>query len=172
MNNVPKIGLYRHFKGGYYFLMNVLRNDDGEPLVQYVNVLHPELGYFCRPFSQWDEFVSDRPDNYTGQTSRFELVKDLDNTVKNISTDQLLRELRSREDSPLQDLDIDGISSLVYSRDYCIGESHEATEDYPKGVSVHEVFDTKDSAFHYMNSHARSNRFKVFRRVFIEEKHL
>ena len=85
--NIPKIGLYRHFKGSYYFLMNMLRSDEEYPLVQYVNVLHPELGYFCRPYPEWNDDVSSREDNVTGQIHRFELVKDLDNSVKNISTE-------------------------------------------------------------------------------------
>lgn len=170
--NIPKIGLYRHFKGSYYFLMNMLRSDEEYPLVQYVNVLHPELGYFCRPYPEWNDDVSSREDNVTGQIHRFELVKDLDNSVKNISTEQLIQELRNREDSPLQDLDIKGISDLVFSRDYCIGEEHEETEDYPQGVSVNEVFDTKEEAFKYMNTHAKNRRFKIFRRVFIEETRL
>ena len=167
--NVPRVGLYKHFKGGYYYALNILRQDDGEPMIQYFNVMHPEFGYFVRPFSEWESDVSERTDNYTGQIHRFEKVKDLDNHIRNFSTEQLVAELRMRKDSPLQDLDIDGISELVFSKDYCIGEKHEETEDYPRGVSVNEVFDTKEEAVKYMNMYARSGRFSVFRRVFIEE---
>lgn len=171
--SVPKMGLYRHFKGGYYFLMNVLRNEDGEyPLLQYVDIEHPELGYFARPLPQWNDDIHEREDNYTGQTYRFEKVKDIDNPVRNLSTEQLIRELRGRENSPLQDLDIEEVSGRVFSRDYCIGEAHEETEDYPRGVSVNECFDTKEEAFKFMNTHAKNRKFKVFRRVFIEETHL
>lgn len=171
--NIPKMGLYRHFKGGYYFLMNVLRNEDGDyPLLQYVDIFHPELGYFARPVPQWNEDVSDRKDNMTGQIYRFERVVSIDNGISNFTTEQLMKELQVRENSPLQDLDIEEVSGRVFSRDYCIGEVHEETEDYPKGVAVNEVFDTKEEAFKYMNTHAKNMRFKIFRRVFIEETHL
>lgn len=171
--DIPKMGLYRHFKGGYYFLMNVLRNEDGEyPLLQYVDIFHPELGYFARPVPQWNEDVSDRKDNMTGQIYRFERVVSIDNGISNFTTEQLMRELQVRENSPLQDLDIEEVSGRVFSRDYCIGEAYEETEDYPQGVSVNEVFDTKEEAFKYMNTHAKNRRFKIFRRVFIEETHL
>lgn len=170
---IPKMGLYRHFKGGYYFLMNVLTNESGDyPLLQYVDIFQPELGYFARPVPEWNENVSDREDNVTGQTYRFERVVSIDNGISNFTTEQLIKELRMRENSPLQDLDIKEVSGRVFSRDYCIGEAHEATEDYPKGVSVGSVFDTKEEAFNYMNTHAKNSRFKIFRRVFIEETSL
>lgn len=170
---IPKQGLYRHFKGGYYFLMNVLKDENGDfPLLQYVDIMRPELGYFCRPVPSWNEDIHDRKDNITGQTYRFERVTNIDNGIENFTTEQLLRELKGRENSPLQDLDIDEVSGRVFSRDYCIGEPHEETEDYPRGVSVNEVFDTKEEAFNYMNTHAKSSRYGIFRRVFIREEHL
>lgn len=171
--NIPKMGLYRHFKGGYYFLMNVLRDENGDyPLLQYVDIFRPELGYFCRPVPQWNEDVSDRKDNKTGQMYRFERVMSIDNGIENFTTMQLMKELAEREDSPLQDLDIEEVSARVFSRDYCIGEKHKATEEYPQGVSVHEVYEDKEEAFKYMNTHAKNSRFGVFKRVFIEETHL
>lgn len=167
-----RVGLYRHFKGGYYLLINALRSDNpAEPFyAQYIDISHPELGYFTRPLSEWETDVLSRPDNVTGQRFRFEKVNSLLDNAKNMSTEHLIRELRGRSDSPFQELDIDGLSDLVYSSDYCVGEAFEATDDCPKGVSTDAVFDTPEQAFKYLREHPHSRRYKVFKRTFIEQK--
>lgn len=167
-----KLGLYRHFKGGYYLLLNLLRTDKVEEpyYAQYLDIMHIELGYFTRPFSEWSTDVLSREDNVTGQRFRFEKVNSLLDNAQNMSTEHLIRELRCRADSPLQELDIDGLSALVYSSDYCIGEAFEATDDNPKGVSTDAVFDTPEQAFKYLREHPHSRRHKVFKRTFIEQK--
>lgn len=164
-----KTGLYRHFKGSYYLVLNSLLGDDGIRYIQYVNVLSTESGYFCRPVAEFLDDVSDREDNYTGQKYRFERVTNLDDVVKNASTEQLVRELKGRVDSPFQKLDIDGLNSCVYSTDYVIGMPYEATEDSPKGVETLNVFDTAEEAWKYLKNRSSRKDITVFKRTFIEE---
>ncbi len=162
-----KLGLYRHFKGEYYFLLNIVRGDN-ERYVQYLNIFHPEYGYFVRPYSEWRTDVSEREDNITGQTYRFERVYSIDNAVKNLSTNQLIDELKERSDSPLQKLDIEGLSAKCFNSDYVVGEAYEATEDSPKGVYTVAVCDTPQEAFDYLSTHSTKKNTGVFKRTFIQ----
>lgn len=177
------LGLYRHFKGDYYYVQNIVTDtkDEKSQVVIYFDVLHPERGTFARTvldfIAKYDEsggdflghkYIIDRVDNVTGQTHRFEKIVSLDNEVKNLSTESLLNELAKRADSPLQELDIDGLSKRVFCSDYVIGEAYEATDDNPKGVFSFNVFDDGDSAFKYLSTHKHKSNAKVFKRTFIE----
>ena len=54
--NEPKvtIGLYRHFKGEYYFVQNIVKDAVRDiAMCQYFNVSHPEYGIFVRPVDEW-----------------------------------------------------------------------------------------------------------------------
>lgn len=161
------VGLYRHFKGEYYFVLNVVRNEkDGVFYMQYLNVLHPEYGYFVRPFSEFSEEVLDREDNVTGQLHRFERVVSLNDGIKNYSTTHLLNELAGRKDSPFQEADIEGLSDLVVCSDYCVGRFYEEDDDHSKGVETIVVLDTMEEAFEYMRrNHVRGG--EVFKRTFL-----
>lgn len=164
-NRPAMLGLYRHFKGEYYFLMNVLRNagSSGDDYVcQYFNVQHPEYGQFARPVSEWDTDVSNREDNVTGQTCRFERVT-IDNSVRNLPTQVLLSELRQREDSPLFGQDLTDQSAY---RDYCVGQTVVDPDTYSEGVFVLFVCEKKEDAFEYLRRHF-SDRVQVFCRTFI-----
>lgn len=174
--NIP-VGLYRHFKGAYYFLQRVCKSadapDEENPsgyICEYFNVLHPEKGFFTRKMSDWDSDVSHREDNVTGQTHRFELVKSLDgDTLKNYTTEHLLREIAGREDSPLQALGVENLSDCVYTWDFCVGEMIEAHDDKPRMVRPVAGFDYPKEAFEYLRNHY-SQRFGVFKRTFIQQK--
>lgn len=132
-----KPGLYRHFKGQYFYVLNVIRDcTSGEFMCQYVNVCRPEEIPWVRSVEDFvsdhdtteqfgDEmtlYIKDRKDNVTGQTYRFERVENIDFQVSSISTEQLMRELAKRRDSPIRDLDIEGAEALVFSRDYIVGK--------------------------------------------------
>lgn len=169
------IGLYRHFKGAYYFVQNVVKNAiTNEDMCYYYNVMHPEFGFFVRPIAEWfDEFtdrgrVVDRPDNHTGQKHRFEKVQSLYFGVKTITTEHLMRELAERNDSPLQALDIEGLNDRVFSVDYVIGERCLATEDHPDGVVTIASFNTEEQAKTYFATHKLRKSAGVFKRTFIE----
>lgn len=171
------IGLYRHFKGSYYFVQNIVKDAIRDVhMCYYFNVLHHEYGLFVRPVdnfnSDWDEnkeiYIKDRVDNITGQTHRFEKVKSLDDTVANITTDHLVRELANRVDSPFQHLDIKGLNSKVVCTDYVIGELFRETADHPTGIYSLATFNDEDQARHYFYGHQFRKETRVFKRTFIE----
>lgn len=170
MNVMNYVGLYQHFKGEYYYLLNLLRDsttDCKEFVCQYFNVLHPEYGYFSRPFSEWFTDVSEREDNVTGQITRFNRIKSLDTSVVNLTTEHLMRELANRADSPLQSLDIKGVSDHVYAVDYIIGEPQDANDDHPKnGVYTVAGFDSKYEAFEALRKNG-TPRQSIFKRTFL-----
>lgn len=171
------VGLYRHFKGQYFYVTGLSKSatDEKTVMVNYFNVCHPEYGSFVRPL---DDFVSDlddkavavvlRKDNVTGQRLRFERVKDLNFQLGSVSTEQLIEELRTRTDSPIHELDIEGLRSEVYAKDYCVGEACEATEDTPRGVYTIASFDKQMDAENYYSTHKHTKTTKVFKRTFIE----
>lgn len=179
------IGLYRHFKGDYYYVQSIVTDtmDERTKCVCYFNVMHPDYGLFTRPVYDFEALtyggklpngdttqfnIVDRKDNVTGQYRRFEKVKSLDNEVKNLSTETLINELRKRPDSPLQDLDIEGVSGSVFCRDYVVGDECYATEEYPRGVSTILGFTTESEARKYFHSHQHRKSTHVYKRVFIE----
>lgn len=167
MGSCFKFGLYRHFKGEVYFALNLLTSNDGDLYVQYVNALQPGQWY-SRPLKDWDDDVSNRGDNLTGQSRRFERITSYGASACDLSTDQLLRELAVREDSPLYGSDIPALSSGITAFDYVVGELGE-TDDGEKGVYCHAVFSTKDEAFN-SRTFQKEARSRVFRRTFIEQR--
>ena len=65
--------LYRHFKGGYYLVEKLARNEaDGEEVVVYTSMKTGQT--FIRPLSQFFTDVSEREDNVTHQVHRLEPV--------------------------------------------------------------------------------------------------
>ena len=171
------IGLYRHFKGQYFYVTGLSKSyDENTIMVNYFNVCHPELGSFVRPLDNFTatheedgHSIKDRPDNVTGQIMRFERVKDLNFQLGSISTEQLIEELRSRKDSPIHELDIEGLMSDVFSTDYVVGVSYDNPE-FSRGVEVICVTDTKEQAEQYLSTHIHRRGTRVFKRTFIEVK--
>lgn len=88
MNQV-KIGrVYRHFKGNFYFVENVAYDSETkERMVVYKPLYNREDGrtIWVRPEKMFLEEIPERPDNITGQKTRFELVEDIEkNYIPNI----------------------------------------------------------------------------------------
>ena len=79
-----KVGrVYRHFKGNYYFVENVgFDSETKERMVIYKPLYERQDNRFIwvRPEKMFLEQIPERPDNITGQKTRFELV---DKIVKN-----------------------------------------------------------------------------------------
>lgn len=176
-NNLPvTVGLYRHFKGEYYYVTGFSKNaHDDSIMVNYFNVCRPEnvnctrtLTDFIRTHEEDGRVIKDRPDNITGQITRFEKVKDLNFQLGSISTEQLIEELRRRTDSPIHELDIEELQSKIFAKDYVIGEAFEETEDTPKGVFTTASFNSQESAEKYYYSHQHNKKAKIFKRTFIE----
>lgn len=171
------VGLYRHFKGQYYYVTGLSKSatDEKTVMVNYFNVCHPEYGSFVRPLDDFTatheedgRVIKDRPDNVTGQLMRLERVKDLNFQLGSVSTEQIIGELRRRTDSPIHELDIEGLQSKIFSKDYCVGEACEATEDTPRGVYTLASFDKQMDAENYLFTHSHKKNTKVFKRTFIE----
>ena len=171
------VGLYRHFKGQYYYVTGLSKSatDEKTVMVNYFNVCHPEYGSFVRPLDDFTatheedgRSIKDRPDNVTGQIMRLERVKDLNFQLGSVSTEQIIDELRRRTDSPIHELDIEGLQSKIFSKDYCVGEACEATEDTPRGVYTVSTFETPEQAYQYLSTHQHKRNTKVFKRTFIE----
>lgn len=78
MKHVQIGKVYRHFKGNYYFVENVgFDSETQDRMVIYKPLYEREDGksIWVRPESMFlSEVPSDRPDNITHQTHRFELV--------------------------------------------------------------------------------------------------
>ena len=77
-----KIGkVYRHFKGNYYFVEDIAYDSETqERMVVYKPLYDREDGrsLWISPEKMFLEQIPERPDNITGQKSRFELVNDFD----------------------------------------------------------------------------------------------
>lgn len=77
-----KIGrVYRHFKGNYYFVENVAYDSETKERMVVCKPLYPrDDGYsiWVRPEKMFLEEIPARPDNITGQKTRFALVTDLE----------------------------------------------------------------------------------------------
>lgn len=59
-----KPGVYRHFKGNYYFLIGVAAHSETrEPLAVY-RALYGERGLWARPLAMWTERIE--RDGYAG----------------------------------------------------------------------------------------------------------
>lgn len=185
MEQKVNIGLYRHFKGDYFYVTGLVREtfDEKSTMVAYFNVCHPEFGTFVRPLDEFisdhdtviqfgDEmtmYIKDRIDNVTGQSERFRRVTDLNFQVADMPTSELLYELSKRKDSPLYGLDtIKSLSDSIFSSDYVVGEFYEATEDTPKGVATTSVHDTEEEAKKYLSTHKHRKNTGVFKRTFIK----
>ena len=106
--------------------------------------------------------------NSVGIKANQNVVKLLVQACKGKTTEQLIKELRNRVDSPIHELDIEGLQSKIFAKDYIVGEACEQTEDTPQGVYTIASFNDEDSASMYYYSHLHNKRTKMFKRVFIE----
>lgn len=79
MENVKIGGVYRHFKGNYYFVLDVaLDSETKERMVVYRPLYErTDSMLWVRPEKMFLESIPERPDNITGQKFRFVLVEDL-----------------------------------------------------------------------------------------------
>lgn len=174
------VGLYRHFKGEYYYVTGLSKSatDEKTVLVNYFNICHPEYGSFSRPLddfcSDYDVkdtsiiYIVDRIDNRTGQHLRFERVRDLNFQLGSVSTEQLIDELRRRTDSPIHELDIEELQSNIYCKDYVVGMPYD--NDYGKGVdSIVSCFKLED-ALKYASNHQLRKGTRIYKRTFIIEE--
>lgn len=79
MEEIKINSVYRHFKGNYYYIVDVaLDSETKERMVVYKPLYKREDSMlWVRPEKMFHEVLPERPDNITGQKHRFELVTDL-----------------------------------------------------------------------------------------------
>ena len=80
MENVKIDRVYRHFKGNYYFVENIAYNSETEEKMVTYKPLYKrddDRNIWVRPEKMFLDNISDRSDNITGQTYRFELVDNI-----------------------------------------------------------------------------------------------
>jgi len=174
------IGVYRHFKGEYYYVTHLVHSavDEKSIEVVYFNVCHPEFGSYARPVEDFEAekctlaegievLIKDRPDNVTGQIKRFERVKDLNYQIGSVSTEQLILELRKRKDSPIHELDIEGLMSDVFVNDWCVCECYEETLETPKGCYTLFSAEDREKCEKWYDTHKHKKNTHVMKRTFI-----
>ena len=80
MEEVKVNGVYRHFKGNYYYVVDVaLDSESKERMVVYKPLYERcDSMLWVRPEKMFLSQISERPDNVTGQNVRFKLVSELE----------------------------------------------------------------------------------------------
>lgn len=82
MENEVQIGkVYRHFKGNYYFVENIAYDSETQERMVVYKPLYERADnrkIWVRPEKMFLSPISERPDNITGQTHRFELAEELE----------------------------------------------------------------------------------------------
>lgn len=178
MNN-SLLGLYRDYEGNYIFVQNMVTHADGDLYCVYFDVMHPEKGFMCRPAYEWFDTLIELPSgfsvpiekvaqNVTGQKHRYEKIVDLDDNVKNLSTEQLIKELGSRNDSPFQHTDIEGLNEKVLDYDYIIGFPTYVEDEGKEVFSVLYADDNLDRVKRYFSTHKFIDMAKIYKRTCME----
>lgn len=85
MEEVKINSVYRHFKGNYYYVVEVATDSETrERMVVYKPLyLRTDSMLYVRPEKMFIEVIPERPDNVTGQKHRFEFVEDLAKNYSN-----------------------------------------------------------------------------------------
>lgn len=146
--------LYRHFKGNYYLVEKLARNEsDGEASVVYTSVVTGQT--FIRPYDEFFTDVSDREDNVTHQVYRFEPASEIRSLLKLTPTNELVEELETRADSPYESCKKIEDDENVWEVRYLLGrvvETFDRTTESPveefKPLTM-ATFDTIESAKKY-----------------------
>lgn len=81
MTNYPVRGIYQHYKGAYYEVLDVARHSETEESLVVYRALYGEYGLWCRPLGMFMETVIMDEDhghedgNRKAEVARFRLVK-------------------------------------------------------------------------------------------------
>lgn len=136
--------IYRHFKGGYYVVQAIATVEStGEEVVIYQSLQDGRV--WTRPVSVFRELVPADKENPTGQKYRFERVSNFNNQLNMVSTEELVKELLSREDCPVNFLLLD--NSKIWREEYLVGRfeyqyiSENNTAEYFNALNVYDDVD-------------------------------
>lgn len=80
MNEVKVGKVYRHFKGNYYYVVDVaLDSETNERMVVYKPLYkRTDSMLWIRPEKMFIEEIPERPDNITGQKYRFAVAEEIE----------------------------------------------------------------------------------------------
>lgn len=191
MKDYMGVGLYRRYDDEYVIVLQECVNAYSlkkEVVFQFVGKSGLHSLTSERFFSdEYDVIVSgekgiekykkkivEHPDNVTGQKCTYMKVKDLKKFGKNLSTEELLCELKKREDSPLYGLDIEGLNERVAVKDYIVGVLSKGSvingREVLPSVVVECIDDTLEEARkNYAKLKIRGqDKVKIFKRTFVE----
>lgn len=79
MEQIKIGGVYRHFKGNYYYIVDVALDSETKERMVVYRPLYPRTDsmLWVRPEKMFLESIPERADNMTGQTHRFEWIEEL-----------------------------------------------------------------------------------------------
>ena len=79
MQQVQTNRVYQHFKGNYYYVVNVALDSETKERMVVYKPLYPrqDSELWVRPEKMFLEEIPERPDNITGQKVRFQLIEKL-----------------------------------------------------------------------------------------------
>ena len=162
--------IYRHFKGGLYLVLAVALSEESyEPTVVYMS-LNGDGKVWTRSQSEFTSLVPDDRPNPTGQKNRFELVSDINSVLSQCTTENLVKELRGRPDSPFNESDVEGFNDKVVLREYVLGELRPYPEGYGYGLQSYYSADDLESVKDFAERHSNriNSRVKIFKSVLVE----
>jgi len=67
--------IFRHFKGDYYLMMDLVKHSETQEILVLYKALYGDCGLFVRPYQMFIEEVPSEKENPTGQKYRFECVE-------------------------------------------------------------------------------------------------
>lgn len=164
--------IYRHFKGGLYLIVAIaLEESTGEAVVIYRS-LNGDDKVWSRSHIDFISPVPEGAPNPTGQKNRFELITCAKDILSNCTTENLVRELKTRPDSPFNERDIKGLNDRVAMSEYVLGEIKSAGVDAGVCLSTIMTADSLEEVEKFVENHPNrcSSRTKIFKSVLVEVK--
>lgn len=162
--------VYRHFKGGYYLVKDVAvdESNPNKSLVVYQSLNNGSGTVWVRELSNFESLVPEDKFNPTGQKYRFTMVTDFRNYMRDVPTETLFKELTTRKDSPVLEMDVEVHSSKVLCREFLVINNVDLPFDAE--FNILGAFDTYEDANEFLedNPHRISENTRIVKRVFID----
>lgn len=162
-----EMNIYRHFKGGYYVVQSLATIEStGEEVVIYQSLQDGRV--WVRPVSVFTELVPEDKENPTGQKYRFEHVTKFNNQLNMVSTDNLVKELLSRSDCPVEFMTPTN-SDKVWREEYLVGRYENVFVDVDNSYEdffVRNIFDNLERAVKFVHDNPNT---KILKRVYIKQ---
>lgn len=187
---MSNLGLYRRYDGKYAIVFGEAVNAENlVEMVEFAFIENPDKRFVWDAESFFSDLykvirfdengeekatylrIADHPDNVTGQYVCFKKIKDLNKFEKNLSTTELVDELKKRKDNPFLDKEV---NDKIYAEDFVLGVKHDEIEVggrvFPAGVEVLSIFNSLESLEKdYIEKKVLGkDRARMFKRVFVE----